>query len=173
MLICINCGKESRVRFGDKNLCLKCYNKFMSKQMDIDLPRTVPEVLFFEDCKKVMHSFKIEFMVFPMGLSLKAIEVEPDEYECSIFGEIEEKFPTMWNKLLERLSKMLSRKYYVNANWVNDLAVGRLEYNENSDFSDVVIDGKRVSWEDLGVFLGRYQGFQIKIEIADATESLF
>ena len=37
------------------------------------------------------------------------------------------------------------------------------EYNEDSDYSDVVIDGKRVTWEDLGMFLSRYQGFQIKI----------
>jgi len=145
----------------------------MSEQMDLNKPKDIPEYLFFEDCNKVMHSFNIEFMIFPMGLSLRAIEVSPDEYECSIFGELDEEFPVMWNKLLVKLQKMLSLKYTVDGNWAKDLAVGRLEYNEDSDYSDVVIDGKRVTWEDLGMFLNRYQGFQIKIEIADATDDLF
>jgi len=34
------------------------------------------------------------------------------------------------------------------------------------------IDGKRVTLEELGMFVNRYQGFQIKIEIADVTDDL-
>lgn len=170
---CTKCGKESKIILNNLNLCEKCFNKFMAEKMGMDVIENTPRVLLFEDCNKVMHSFKIEFMVFPMGLSLKAIEVEPDEYECSILGELDEKFLVLWDKLLVKLKKMMTIKYNVNDRWVKNLAVGRLEYNENSDFSDIIIDGKRIGWEELGSFLKRYESFQIKIEIADVTDDLF
>lgn len=152
MCNCIHCGKESSISLTDadgvqNNLCANCYNKIIADLAGIDLPEAIPQMLFSEDCNKVMHNFKIEFMIFPNGLSLKAIEVAPAKYECAVFGELDEDFGLMWSKLLKKLKKMMRVKYIVDNRWKKDKVVGYINYNNCAEMHDVVIDGNPYSWE--------------------------
>ena len=48
-------------------------------------------------------------------------------------------------------------------------AVGYVEYNDQTDGHDIIIDGRRFTAEQFQKNLAGHEGFQIKIEFADDT----
>jgi hypothetical protein len=175
---CGMCGKDATIMIhsnGEKSepLCAKCHNIIMAELTNTDFPNKIPEYIFFEDCNKEMHKFDIELMIFPHCKSLKARETADTEYLFDVYGKLEDSFLLMWEKLIKKITKMLSVKYIVDDSWKNDRVVGYIKYNSKTERHDVVIDGKTYSWNELGTKLGTYEGFQIKIEISDITEDVF
>jgi len=51
-----------------------------------------------------------------------------------------------------------------------DRVIGRIEYNEERDTPLLIIDGKSITWEELGKMMMSYEGFQFRLDIADITE---
>lgn len=53
----------------------------------------------------------------------------------------------------------------------DDEIVGRFEYDEEKEsIPMVVIDGKALSWEELGIMLDTFEGFQFKLKIYDMKD---
>jgi len=172
---CDVCGKESRIIVTgaekDAHFCLECHNKMLAELMDEDFPPDIPKRITLSDNKRNVHIFTIEFMLFPHCKSLKAYETGKFKYKCEIYGEPGENFFQMWHRLMERLERMMSVKYIMpNGRWNNDRVLGYIEYNGDRGAYEVIIDGKPHTWEELGRNLSAYDGFQVKIEIADPTD---
>jgi hypothetical protein len=53
-----------------------------------------------------------------------------------------------------------------------DKIVGYVEYNDVTDKHDIIVDGRSLSMDDLEMNLATYEGFQVKIEFADATDDI-
>jgi len=153
-------------------LCTDCYNKTIAELTDAELPSHIPKTIYFEDCAREAHMFHIEFMLFPHCKTLKAYENYNDGYVCEVYGGLDDSFSVMWEKLIGKLSKMLSVKYIDGNSWTNDKVAGYVNYDCETESHYVVIDGNRYEWSELGKQLGTYEGFQIKIEFADLGDDL-
>jgi hypothetical protein len=163
------------MRQGEKNVhyCIDCHNKLLAELMGVNLPGDIPKEITLYDNEMNLHLFALEFMLFPHCKSLKAYETGESKYKCGVRGELDDSFFQMWTQLMERLEKMMSVKYLTSDGcWNGEKLLGYLDYSNDSNACNVVIDGKAYTWEELGQIVATSEGFQIKIEIADPTDEL-
>ena len=189
---CDACGKiiefrERAVNFttADDNsgrlLCLDCYNQEMAASIGIDFknPKFAPVLLVDVDGEE--HKFEFIVQLFGHRLSIESFEPGKDHgYEFAIGGNPNE-VQKLFNKLLGRMRRELSRKhidteqFYGSSEVLEDMeARGQIEWDDESDgqLPLLVIDGKPVTWHQFGRILSTYEGWQFKLEIKDRDEEL-
>jgi len=51
---------------------------------------------------------------------------------------------------------------------------GRIEWDEEQDgrVPLLVVDGRRITWDQLGKLLMKFEGFQFKLEVRDESQEL-
>lgn len=80
---------------------------------------------------------------------------------------------SLFEKLLRKIKAGLATKYLENFEGQfhikNDEVAGRIEYqsSEESAGPDVVIDGKRFSWEEFGRMVYTFEGWNFKLVFGD------
>lgn len=172
---------------GHTCLCLHCYNKAMSEETGIDYDHIELQPVLLQDADGVDHQFHFSVRLMGEELVLRSFEKEQENrsggYEFSMIGDHEDGLFSLFSKLYERMVKALDRKHIFldeeSNSWQiteDDIVRGHITSDpDTEDFSEepmIVIDGKGISWRDLGQMLMTFEGSNFKLQIFDENEEM-
>ncbi len=192
--ICQWCGKEASsynsifVPGENKNLriCLHCYNREISKAAGIEYEDIQLHPVVIRDIDDIDHEFHFSLRLMGEQQVLSAFEVKgkfPAGYEFSMIGETENGIFSLFSKLYERMLKTLNRKHiFKNAGidqWQitdDDKVRGQISCIDDevghSRVPILMIDGKKIAWDEFGKMLMTYEGFNFKLQIFDQSDEM-
>ena len=174
--VCDICGKPATVfisgeQGADLKLCLDCNNSQIAEMTGAAVPSNVPKNITLTDSEGKQHTFKIEVLMFPVGMVLIATEIGETRYKADVFGGLNDDFEALLQSLINQIEAFLSVKYMdKDGYFVGNTAVGYIAYNHERDAHEVVIDGKPYTWQELEKNIAAHEGFRIKIEFADSGD---
>ncbi len=183
---CSTCGAAIVVHGGvnlcsegeSRLLCLRCYNEFMAKRLDLDYEHIEFDPVTLEGPDGLLHTFEFRSRIFGEQLALEAHEVTESEegYEFSEIADAEQDLYLTFRSLFERIRRELSRQhlefdqdyYHIK----DGLVRGHITSSAVDDHQTplLVIDGKPIRWEEFGRMVSTYMGFRFKIELFDQSE---
>lgn len=186
MAVCDQCGRTSKRMFrldnGDasETLCLRCHNNRWTELIGTDDFNDYVKDLYMEDVDGNQRHFKIDKIVFPMGIEWCAEEIKEDDtpgYRFSVRCEFEDDPKRVLQKLYQKIAKGLSVKYVEEGEYfglcrmTEDELAGYIVWDEETGgmLPRLVIDGKEYSWAEVGRMLMTYEGFDFRLKILERT----
>jgi hypothetical protein len=133
------------------------------------------------DCAGEEHEFHFRTRLPGAVVAVDVFEVErgqPVGYQFQIVDDSEVELIALLGRLIERMRRRLSVKDLVQSDQRLEIADqtvrGRIEWDEseNGRMPLLVIDGRDVSWEELGRMLMTFEGWQFRMEIRDRSEEV-
>jgi hypothetical protein len=97
-------------------------------------------------------------------------------YRLQILGEPQSDPFVLLGKLVQKMMRALSMEHlHEDASGLQvagTMVRGRIEWNgvEGGRLPCVVIDGRRVEWNDFGAILMAFEGWQFRLELLDPTD---
>ena len=180
---CEDCGAaKARISLGGVSLCDACYDVRVSKLTGWPPvgPAPAPLVLVGPDGRT--HELTFRVMRGPAGVEarLEETSVEVGEgYEFAVLGDHGAAVAPLVAEVEAIARREVGRLYLEPAEhhpgWRladADQARGRFVWNDRSDRGvpyDVVIDGRKLTWEEFGEALGSYEGWNFSLVIEDRT----
>jgi len=144
-------------------------------ELDLEHPEFQP--ITMNDVDGVQHEFHFRTRIIPSGISIEALEIikgVPEGYQFQVLGSFEADHLEIFGQLFERIRRAMSQKHIEKGEYgpqITDENVvrGRITWDDETDgrIPRLVIDGKPVSWEELGQMLMAYEGWNFKLEIFD------
>lgn len=168
---------EGKSRFH----CNRCYNRRLSEvaEMQFDHPDFQPVTLKDVDGKP--HEFHFTTRLLPHGIYMEALEIQegiPEGYQFGVIGPLEDDVMSIFGRLFERIRNALSQKHVEKTEHgmqitQGNVVRGRITWDDETDgeIPLLIIDGKPITWEQLGRMLMTYEEFNFKLEIFDTSES--
>ena len=165
-------------------LCSCCFNKEMAERAGLrrfEHPRFEPVRL--HDADGVAHEFHFRTLLFGDDrLSLEAFELEsdgdPGGFKVHVLGDPNGDPFALLAKLVGKMRRLVSMKHVRNDSAglqiIDQTVRGRVEWDhvENANTPCVVVDGKRISWDDFGAMLMAFEGWQFKLELRDPGDEI-
>jgi hypothetical protein len=191
MMHCESCGSEvpdydivnyGSVEHGYRQLCNQCFNAEVATAKgpeNFENRRFDPIVM--SDCAGDEHEFHFRTRLLGAVVAMDAFEVkrgQPAGYQFQIVDDSEVELISLLVRLIERMRRRLSVKDLVQSDQRLEIADqtvrGRIEWDESKDghMPLLVIDGREVSWEELGRMLMTFEGWQFRMEIRDRSEEV-
>jgi len=163
---------------GTKFMCSKCYNESIAEYFGLDYEHVSFDPLTLQDLDGVPHTFQFHPHIFSDQLSLEALETGPAEgYEFSVIAEAEQDLFVTFQTLFERIRRELGRRHIEpegSGYRITQEDVVRGQITDDPDSVEqmplLIIDGKSITWEELGRMLAPNAGFRFKLEIFDRSE---
>ena len=163
---------------GTRFLCSRCYNETIAEYLGLDYEHVAFEPVTLEDRDGMPHTFQFRSRVFSDQLSLEALETGPRAgYEFAVIADAEQDLFVTFRQLFERIRRELGRRHIEpegEGYQITDAAVVRGQITSDPDAFDrmplLIIDGKPVTWEELGRMVSPFEGFRFKLEIFDRSE---
>ena len=168
---------------GYRELCTKCFNTEAAESRGLDkFEHAELAPVQLADCDGETHLFHFRARLFGPGVALDAFEVRdgtPAGYQFQVIGKSEDDPLALLARLIEKIRRALSIKHVredsygvriadhqVVRGWIDsdELADGRLPL--------LVVDGRKITWEEFGRMLMSFEGWQFKLEIRDRSEEL-
>ncbi len=168
---------------GDRLLCTACFNREMACYTGLGDFREVKfEPVHLSDANGTVHEFHFRSLLFGDKLSLEAFgstsEEEPWGYRFQILGDpLSDQF-VLLAKLIDKMRRLLAVVHLRDGDLgfqIADKTVrGRIEWDgdEDSHRPCVVIDGRRVEWDELGRMLMTFEGWQFKLEVRNPSDEI-
>ncbi|WP_342616731.1 hypothetical protein [Rhodoferax sp. GW822-FHT02A01] len=192
---CERCGKPAPdhdfIYFGPEAgtrlLCTQCFNARVAEKAQIDdFDNRALEPISLPDVDGVDHVFHFQATLLGPMVVLDAFELmegKPAGYQFREIGRPEEERYEQLARLVQKIRGALAAKFLQDGPYgpqIRDMeARGRIESDSSSEgdlFTQatplLVIDGRKVSWEEFGRMLMTFEGFQFKLQISDASDSL-
>ena len=168
---------------GDRLLCTACFNREMAHHTGLDnFGEFKFEPVHLSDANGTVHEFHFRSLLFGDKLSLEAFDLtseeEPSGYRFQIIGDPQSDQFVLLGKLIEKTRRLLAvvhvRDSDLGLQIVDETVRGRIEWDgdENSRRPCVVIDGRRVEWDELGRMLMTFEGWQFKLEVRDPSDEI-
>ncbi|WP_031358042.1 DUF7713 domain-containing protein [Caballeronia sordidicola] len=164
-------------------LCTACFNREMAHHAGIDNFGSIKfEPVHLNDANGVAHEFHFRTLLFGDKLSLESFEStsddEPSGYRFQIIGDpLADQF-VLLGMLIEKMRRSLAvihiRDTDLGLQIIDDTVRGRIEWDGSDDsrMPCVVIDGRRVEWDELGHMLMTFEGWQFKLEVHDPSDEM-
>jgi hypothetical protein len=175
---CIGCGSVPAQTWlgGQGPLCDGCFDERISAATGWPrLPAPPPPVVVAgpDGCG---HRLRIRLWRTPGGISAEAVEQLPggdgdDGFQVKVFGEHDADPAVLLAELDERVRAEVGRQYLErghHAGWqVAGLEVaGRVSASADGP-PDVVVDGRRLSWEEFGQAVSSLDGWWFRMTFGD------
>jgi hypothetical protein len=191
MMHCESCGSEvpdydivnyGSVEHGYRQLCNQCFNAEVATAKgpeNFENRRFDPIVM--SDCAGDEHEFHFRTRLLGAVVAMDAFEVkrgQPAGYQFQMVDDSEVELISLLGRLIERMRRRLSVKDLVQSDQRLEIADqtvrGRIEWDESKDghMPLLVIDGREVSWEELGRLFMTFEGWQFRMEIRDRSEEV-
>jgi len=159
-------------------LCSRCYNETVAEYLGLDYEHVELEPVTLEDQDGVPHTFQFRSRLVGDRLALEAMETGPQEgYEFSVIADAEQDLFVTFRGLYERIRRELGRTHIEPAEEgyrITDAGVVRGQITSDPDAFErmplLIVDGKPVTWEELGRMVSPYEGFRFRLEIFDFSE---
>ena len=162
-------------------LCSRCFNEDMAGWADVvgfEHPQFTPVRLLDTDGRS--HEFHFRSLLLGDQLSLEAFELagdhESEGYRFQILDEPQSDPFVLLGKLVQKMMRALSKKHlHEDASGLQvagTMVRGHIEWNgvEDGPVPCVVIDGRRVEWNDFGAALMAFEGWQFRLELLDPSD---
>lgn len=168
-------------------LCTQCFNTEVAQLSGIeDFDNHPLEPVSIAAADGVVHQFHLRTRLLGAIVTLEAYELkenEPSGYQFQLVGKPEEDRFVQLGRLVNRIRRTLATQYLEDGRagfQIKDMQVKGAIEADMSDEGDLwgshmpmlVIDGRDVSWEELGRMLMTFEGFQFKLEIVDKSDDL-
>jgi hypothetical protein len=111
---------------------------------------------------------------------MEATELETGENRTAVHGELADDQGQLFLNLNAKLERLMAEDYIEVDRYPSgqiyqylkkDRLAGVIEYDEQEDGVPLlVVDDKLFTWEEIGKILISYEGFQLKLEVLDATD---
>jgi len=167
---------------GYRELCNRCFNAEVASTLGLERFENVrlhPVVL--TDCAGERREFHFRLRLLGSIAALDAFELRagvPGGYQFQILGKPDDEPLSLLGRLIERMRRSLSVKYLERSEHGTQIAdrtaCGRIEWDESEDgrVPLLVIDGQKVSWDELGRMLMTFEGWQFRLEIRDRSQEV-
>jgi len=173
----IHCG-SSDGRY--ELLCSLCFNARIAESTGFTGFENVRlDPIWMADCSGESHQFHFPIRLLGDGVALDAFELRgelPAGYRFQLIGEPHDDVLVLLGRLVEKMRRALSVRHidFRERRIIDSTVRGRIEWDEAQDehMPLVVVDGKEISWNDLGRMLLSMEGWQFRIDIADPSEEL-
>jgi hypothetical protein len=191
MVCCEACGTAvpaynvvnyGSIEQGYRKLCNRCFNAEVANALGLEGFENVrlhPVVM--TDCAGESHEFHFRMRLLGSMAALDAFELTdgaPGGYQIQILGKPDDEPLSLLGRLIERMRRSLSVKHLVHSEHGAQIAgqtvCGQIEWDESEDgrVPQLVIDGREVSWDELGRMLMTFEGWQFRLAIIDRSEEV-
>ena len=163
--------------------CISCFNQEVAQGagLEFQTPQFSPVTL--RDSNDEPHVFHFLTRLCPTGVIIEAYEVIDDKRQGYEFYYLCENPMVeslhLLQTVLDRANRMLAKQHIQSSRWGHRLTRekvvrGRIVSHELSSPSgglpSVIIDGKELSWNEVGQLLGAEGGHQLKLQIIDPVD---
>ncbi len=172
---CADCGLPSRVSLGGVELCDRCFDCRVAERMGLPvLPdRPAEETLTGPDGRR--HRFAYRLWRAPTGIVAEADELGcagGEGYQASVLGSHHADPDALLARLRLRINERVAHLDLEDRPgrrplMAGDELEGRLVWNEADGPYDVVVDGRRLSWEEFGRVLEPFEGWRFRLSFED------
>lgn len=190
---CEGCGQAtpsydivnySSVDQGYKQLCSQCFNTEVARLCRLDDFEHVKfEPIRLTDCTGESHEFHFRTHLFGTGVALDALELrngQPEGYEFQVIGDPGDDLLALLGRLIEKMRRGLAVKHLCDEGRFglqiadHQIVRGRIDCDPgNYDRMPLlIIDGREVTWEEMGRMLMTFEGWQFKLEIRDKSQEV-
>ena len=189
---CARCGQITptfeivnygSMEHGYREICLQCLNTEMAEAMGLaGFEHAKFEPVGLTDCAGEVHEFHFRTNLFGPGVSIDAFELRdglPSGYQFQIIGNPDDDLLVLLGQLVQKIRRGLSTKHLVDGRYglqIADHGVvrGKIEWDDAHDgrVPILIIDGREVTWDELGRMLMSFEGWQFKLTVADKSEEL-
>ncbi|HVL05744.1 MAG TPA: hypothetical protein VM388_07135 [Acidimicrobiales bacterium] len=178
---CQDCGApQARISLGGVDLCDACFDGRVSDLTGRAPVGPAPEPLVLVGPDGRAHELAFRVLRGPAGIEARLEETGVgvgDGYEFAVLGDHDAEVAPLVAEV-EAIARREVACLYLEAaehrpGWrltEADEARGRFVWNERSERGvpyDVVIDGRKLSWEEFGEALGSYEGWNFRLVIED------
>lgn len=166
---------------GYRLLCSRCFNETAAKQLGLQgFEHVAFEPVRMVDARGLEHEFRFRTRLFGPGVSIDAFELQegsPSGYRFQVIGEPDDDPLALLGKLITKMRRALALTHLEDTEHglqVNDGLVLRGTVDSDPDERHrvpmVVIDGREVSWDELGRMVSTFEGWQFKLQFLDRSE---
>ncbi len=179
---CEECGSgDVRVHLGESPLCDGCADRRVARITG--MPELGPShpAFVLSGPEGTHHRMQPRRWRAPTGIVVELEEVgvsTGEGFQFSILGPHDADVGELLRQLRAHAEAEMSRRYLEpnqhGSGWllVDDEVAGRLVWGEGREMGepyDVVVDGRTLSWEELGQALGSYEGWRFRLVIEDRS----
>ena len=186
-LICRDCGStDVHAHFGEAALCDRRFDRRVSEHTGFPrLPDRPPPInLTDPDGRSRILRFRLWRAPTGIEVELEEADAAPDEgYHRAVLGSHDADVARLVSRLRELAEADIARhfpepnRHRPGGAVAGDVVEGRPEWCDDSSSEvvvryDVIIDGRKLSWEELGRELEGYEGCRFRLQLADRIEDL-
>jgi hypothetical protein len=189
---CAGCGRPTpgydivqygSIERGYRQLCNSCFNAEVAQRADLsDFENIQFEPVVMNDASGNVHEFHFRTRLRAAHVSLEAFELlddYPGGYRFQVLGDPEGDLMVLLGKLIEKMRRALSLKHIEDGKLGRQIADhqtvrGLVDWDDESDgrVRLLIIDGRRITWEEFGHMLMSFEGWQFKLEVRDFSEEV-
>ncbi len=150
------------------------------RRLDVDFDNTPLQPIVVADADEVPRTFEIRSMLVPTGHAMIAEETPRSErggYRFEVLGDLEADAWELFQRLLETMRREMAVRHIEPAEhgWRltrDQRLVGRIEWDPETDGTEplLVVDGKALTWSQLGRMLMTFEGFTLDARVRDSIE---
>lgn len=179
---CEDCGNDNvRGRLSDTPLCDGCADRRVARITGMPELGPPPPAFVLSGPDGEHHRMQPRPWRAPTGIVVELEEVGAptgEGFEFSILGPHDADVGELLSQLRAHAEAEVSRRYLERnphgSGWLlaDDAVAGRLVWGEGRETGgpyDVVVDGRTLSWEELGKALGPYEGWRFRLVIEDRS----
>ncbi len=168
---------------GYRQLCARCFNVATASRLGLQGFEHVSfEPVRMIDARGLDHEFRFRTRLFGSGVAIDAFELHDGGlagYEFQVIGQPTDDPLELLGKLIEKMRRALALTHLedtAHGPQVNDRLILRgivdTDPDEDHRVPMVVVDGREISWDELGRMVATFAGWQFKLEFRDRSEEI-
>ncbi len=161
---------------GEGPFCDSCADELIAAATGWPRLEGPPPPDAFRGPDGIEHRMVYRVLRTPGGIEVLAEEdgwAVEDGYRLALLGPHDADVGSMFDQLRRRLRDAISRQYLERSGhrggWImrGTEVEGRLVWRDDGRGYDVVVDGRRLSWEEFGAVLEPFEGWTFRLSIRD------
>ena len=180
---CEDCGNsDANTWLSNVLVCDRCYDKRIAEYTGFPrLPAPPPPVLLHGPDGRD-HRLRFKIWRAPTGIEVQLEEMEVpigEGYRFAVLGDHDGDVGDLVARVQTLAESEIGRLYLERARhregWAlrDDEVAGQLVWDDEGDYGKpyrVIIDGRTLSWEELGRALESYEGWRFRLVIEDSID---
>jgi len=184
---CARCKRPLRaadtIWSGTERRCYPCFNAEAAERMGVTFDETPVGPFEVADADGRRHRFEVRSFLCPTGREMMAEEAprrrDGGGYRFAVLGDFEADAWQLFQKLYEKVQREVAERHieYGDYGWQltdRERLVGRIACDLQSETGDrqplLVVDGKPLTWQEVGRMLMTYEGFNLCLCVEDSIE---
>jgi hypothetical protein len=168
---------------GYRQLCGRCFNEAAASRLGLQgFQHVAFEPVRMVDARGAEHEFRFRTRLFGPGVAIDAFELResgPAGYRFQVIGDPDGDPLALLGKLIVKMRRALALTHLDDTDHgtqVNDRLLLRGTVTSDPDgyrrVPMVVVDGREISWDELGRMVSAFEGCQFKLEFCDMSEEV-